>query len=146
MTIVHRVTMYKSMPKGLDNISSFSIPSSHSVRARVRVKMAVLFLVSIILASIVVSSTVGEVQNYCPPWMVFENGICLCRNLHIMTVFCDPKTQVTYTVAGTCVTYANSTNREIVIGDCPYVPAKPVSYVGRFLTALGSQKMVSIWS
>ena len=99
--------------------------------------MAVFFLMFIILPSIVVSSTIKEMDNYCLPWMVFESGVCLCRDLHdsIMTVFCDPKTQVTYTVAGTCVTYANS-NREIVIGDCPYVPAKHVSYEGKFLTAL----------
>ena len=100
--------------------------------------MAALFLISVILPSIVVSSISGEAENACPPWMVFESGVCLCRDLHdnIDTIFCDPKTQVTYTVAGTCVTYANSTNREIVIGDCPYVPAKHVSYEGRFLTAL----------
>ena len=100
--------------------------------------MAVLFLILVILSSTVVSSISGEVENDCPPWMVFESGVCLCRDLHdnIDTIFCDPKTQVTYTVAGTCVTYANSTNREIVIGDCPYVPAKHVSYEGRFLTAL----------
>ena len=100
--------------------------------------MAVLFLISVILSSTVVSSISGEVENDCPPWMAFESGVCLCRDLHdnIDTIFCDPKTQVTYTVAGTCVTYANSTNREIVIGDCPYVPAKHVSYAGRFLTAL----------
>ena len=100
--------------------------------------MVVLFLISVILSSIVVSSISGEVENACPPWMVFESGVCLCGDLHdnIDTIFCDPKTQVTYTVTGTCVTYANSTNREIVIGDCPYVPAKRVSYEGKFLTAL----------
>ena len=99
--------------------------------------MAVFFLMFIILSSIVVSSTIKEMDNYYPPWMVFESGVCLCRDLHdsIITVFCDPKTRVTYNVAGTCVTYANS-NREIVIGDCPYVPAKHVSYEGKFLTAL----------
>ena len=100
--------------------------------------MPVLFLISFILSSAVVSSISGEAENDCPPWMAFKSGVCLCRDLHdnIDTIFCDPKTQVTYTVAGTCVTYANSTNREIVIGDCPYVPAKHVSYEGRFLTAL----------
>ena len=106
--------------------------------------MVFLFLISVILSSTVVSSISGEAENDCPSWMVFETGVCLCRDLHdnIDTIFCDPKTQVTYTVAGTCVTYANSTNREIVIGDCPYVPAKHVSYEGRFLTALPQNESV----
>ena len=57
--------------------------------------------------------------------MVFETGVCLLHD-NISAIFYDSKTQVTYTVAGTCVIYANSTNREIVIGDCPFVPAKHV--------------------
>lgn len=106
--------------------------------------------VFLVAAFAVIANTYGidEVESEfspddtCPPWMMLQDGKCLCRDVFnnlikrnfIRRVFCDQQTQTTYTSSGTCVTYRNiSSIDDLVIGDCPYVPVREQYHYHGFL-------------
>lgn len=84
----------------------------------------------------------------CPPWMVFQDGKCLCsetlsnfnqlQRKFTVSAFCNRQTQTTYISSGTCVTHTNTSSiaEDIVIGDCPYIPFEDLNYIHGYLRPL----------
>lgn len=92
--------------------------------------------------------TTGSSDVTCPPWMVFQDGKCLCPETLIMSnlnqrtfivyAFCNTQTQTTYIASGICVTDTNTSSiaEDIVIGDCPYIPLEDLNYIHGYLRPL----------
>lgn len=99
-----------------------------------------------VLASTHGNFSVESTEPSCPPWMMLQDGNCLCRDTFsnldrrnfIQPVFCDRMSRMTYAASGTCVTSSNdsSIDDEVVIGDCLYVPVRKQRYFFGFFRLL----------
>ena len=105
-----------------------------------------LFLVLAVVASTYGNFSVESTESSCPPWMMVQDGNCLCRDIFsnlvnrnfLQPVFCDKLSLTMYVASGTCVTYSNASfiDDEVVIGDCLYVPLRSQQYFNGFLRQL----------
>ena len=82
-----------------------------------------------------------ETEFKCPLWMTSDGTKCICPDysgLSRAVLFCDYKTATTYVSSGVCIGIweNNGSGREAVMGNCPYVPYKKMSYAYKLYTPL----------